>query len=327
MSTQRGGGAKDIWVLNGGTPESTAIPFPLWSPEQRRNDIPSRLVENLFWLGRYSVRCENKLRLLRGTLIARRDSPLGQHSLKLCTTLHAIAADGDPELAFQDPGDVIGLAADVRRFAWCASQVRNRLSVRYWRGVVALQRQLQEASLSHQQSARILRTHAAVARRARRILRHRHDARRGLAWHAAGACHRAHAVHRLHTRGIADQRHGRTREALEWLLEVCDSMNVYRQGFALAPHLAPVLTLLLGDDLHPGSLAFQARQVRKHLAALLPDTLEPDWQLAPVPVPSMDLADLRTGLQALSGSTGILSNRLSLRFFAHVDEDPRSLLS
>jgi uncharacterized alpha-E superfamily protein len=27
----------------------------------------------------------------------------------------------------------------------CASQVRNRLSARYWRGVVGLQRQMQEA--------------------------------------------------------------------------------------------------------------------------------------------------------------------------------------
>ena len=38
-----------------------------------------------------------------------------------------------------------GLQADVRHLAWCASQVRNRLSARYWRGVVGLQRQMQEA--------------------------------------------------------------------------------------------------------------------------------------------------------------------------------------
>ena len=59
-------------------------------------------------------------------------------------------------------------------------------------------------------------------------------------------------------------------ESLEWLLEVGDSLNVYRQGYALPPHLAPVLALLLGDELHPGSLAFQVRQIREHLAPLLP---------------------------------------------------------
>ena len=41
--------------------------------------------------------------------------------------------------------DSQGLQADVRHLAWCASQVRNRLSARYWRGVVGLQRQMQEA--------------------------------------------------------------------------------------------------------------------------------------------------------------------------------------
>ena len=36
----------------------------------------------------------------------------------------------------------------MKRLAWCASQVRNRLSARYWRGVVGLQRQMQEAAAS-----------------------------------------------------------------------------------------------------------------------------------------------------------------------------------
>jgi uncharacterized circularly permuted ATP-grasp superfamily protein/uncharacterized alpha-E superfamily protein len=326
VSSQRGGGAKDIWVL-GGTAETMASPFPLWSPEQRRNDIPSRMVENFFWLGRYSVRCENKLRLLRGTLTARRDSPLGQHALKLCSTFQAIAADGDPELAFQDPNEVIGVAADIRRFAWSASQVRNRLSVRYWRGVVALQRQLLEASLStsspREYCERMLQQFAALSGFCDI------DMTRDEGWHGmqlGRAIERTQFLASMIEASLSNDMAGNS-EALEWLLDVGDSMNVYRQGFALAPHLAPVLTLLLGDELHPGSLAFQTRQVRKHLAALLPDTLEPEWQLAPLPVPSMDLADLRVGLQALSGSTGILSNRLSLRFFAHVDEDPRSLLS
>ena len=39
-----------------------------------RIDIPSRVVENLFWLGRYAVRCEDKARLIRSTLAARVDA-------------------------------------------------------------------------------------------------------------------------------------------------------------------------------------------------------------------------------------------------------------
>jgi hypothetical protein len=39
----------------------------------------------------------------------------------------------------------------------------------------------------------------------------------------------------------------------------------------------------------------------------------------------MDLVELRAGLGKLTDSIASLSNRLSLRFFVHVDEDSRSL--
>src|SRR5262249_60369092 len=74
VATQRGGGSKDIWVL--------APPDHEEPPETPRNaarmavrydEIPSRLVENLYWFGRYSVRCEDKTCLLRATIGARID--------------------------------------------------------------------------------------------------------------------------------------------------------------------------------------------------------------------------------------------------------------
>src|SRR5262249_55918650 len=58
VSTQRGGGSKDIWVLADSSaeeaPAPSVRPMPLLV---RQDDIPSRVVENLFWLGRYAVRC------------------------------------------------------------------------------------------------------------------------------------------------------------------------------------------------------------------------------------------------------------------------------
>jgi uncharacterized alpha-E superfamily protein len=86
-----------------------------------------------------------------------------------------------------------------------------------------------------------------------------------------------------------------------------------------------VLALLLGDELHPGSLAFQVRQIREHLEPLLPERADPEWQIALLPSSSMDLMELRTALRELTASIAGLSNRLSLRFFVHVDEDSRSL--
>src|ERR1700738_3798751 len=72
VSTQRGGGSKDIWVL----PDSSEEVVPISTARSlqarvRHDDIPSRLVENLYWFGRYTVGCEGKGRLLRGPLFAR----------------------------------------------------------------------------------------------------------------------------------------------------------------------------------------------------------------------------------------------------------------
>ncbi len=324
VSSQRGGGAKDIWVLRD-DPEPVAAGPAAWSPEQRRNDIPSRLVENLFWLGRYSVRCESKLRLLRGALAASRDSALGHHARQLCETLHVLAPGESPEHTLRDQEHAEGVAADIQRFAWSASQVRNRLSVRYWRGVVILQRQLQEASISssspREHCERLLLQLAAQCGFCDA------DMMRDEGWHGlqlGRAIERAQFLTAILDASLSSQMAMRS-ESLEWLLEVGDSLNVYRQGYALPPHLAPVLALLLGDKLHPGSLAFQVRQIREHLAPLLPERMEPEWQLAPLPAASMDLVELRAGLGQLARSIANLSHRLSLRFFVHVDEDSRSL--
>jgi len=108
-------------------------------------DIPSRLVENLYWFGRYTVRCEDKARLLRGTLTARSDEGVWTAAVKFCRDLGVISIDGDPALSLRDDRNPQGVVADVRRLAWCASQVRTRLSASYWRAVNEMQRRLQDS--------------------------------------------------------------------------------------------------------------------------------------------------------------------------------------
>ena len=90
------------------------------------------------------MRCENTARLLLRTLGARSDARVWTHARQICRDLGAVAADGEVFDALRTR-DSQGLQADVKHLAWCASQVRNRLSARYWRGVVGLQRQMQEA--------------------------------------------------------------------------------------------------------------------------------------------------------------------------------------
>ena len=101
VSTQRGGGAKDVWVLADDPHEETLQPEPLnpqpgkWAAQARQDYIPSRLVENLYWLGRYAVRCENIARLLLRTLAARSDARVFPHARQVCRDLGAVAPDGN----------------------------------------------------------------------------------------------------------------------------------------------------------------------------------------------------------------------------------------
>jgi len=68
ISNQVGAISKDTWVLASEPEKQTA----LWTQEQMQQPVgkessalPSRVVENLFWMGRYVERAENGLRLMR----------------------------------------------------------------------------------------------------------------------------------------------------------------------------------------------------------------------------------------------------------------------
>src|SRR5207247_306531 len=71
VSAEHGGGSKDTWVMADG-------PVPTFSLlhtaretielQSTANDLPSRVADNLFWLGRYAERAEDRVRLLRTVL-------------------------------------------------------------------------------------------------------------------------------------------------------------------------------------------------------------------------------------------------------------------
>jgi hypothetical protein len=73
ISMQRGGGSsKDTWIPSA-TPveEVTLLHSTNQNVELRRtgNNLPSRLADNFFWLGRYSERADATSRLLRSALL------------------------------------------------------------------------------------------------------------------------------------------------------------------------------------------------------------------------------------------------------------------
>ena len=70
---QRGAGSKDTWVVSGGVVNTfSLLPRPSQPLELSRGggDLPSRVADNLFWLGRYTERADAIARLAR-TISAR----------------------------------------------------------------------------------------------------------------------------------------------------------------------------------------------------------------------------------------------------------------
>ncbi len=87
VSMQRGGGSKDTWVLSDGPVTMVSLLTAGGQParaERSAAELPSRVADNLYWLGRYVERLEDTLRLLR-CVVSRIADEAG--------------TDGSPELA------------------------------------------------------------------------------------------------------------------------------------------------------------------------------------------------------------------------------------
>ncbi|MDB6088937.1 MAG: hypothetical protein JWN85_1721 [Gammaproteobacteria bacterium] len=355
VSTQRGGGSKDIWVLaDPADSESTTSPPSDSRIAVRYDEVPSRLVENLYWFGRYSVRCEDKARLLRATLGARIDENVWKAAVKICRDTGLIAPDTEPTASLREERNPQGVVADVRRLAWCASQVRGRLSSSYWRAVSDMQRRLQEGLASRDEPRAILdRLLLSLAALAGFSL---DDMTQDAGWRLLRVGRR---LERLQFGATVLAQHvgsdSATRQRhIEWLLEAYDSMRVYRSRYAVAPRLGPTLDLLLRDAEHPGALAFLSQAIARDLEALSAslatssaaslvaslggngeaalDEVIPhlaDEELLTLEADGRDAERARQSLairlRALASSAGKLSDRLSMRHFSHVTLNSQAL--
>ncbi len=154
---QRGGSSADCWVQTGGEVDHTSLlhaaPSTLALAQQTR-PVTSRAAENLFWLGRYTERAENSLRLAqlalnqlggeepsspglldwltttaRESSLVLEDVPTAAQSARVfARSLVAHLAPADAKLAAQS----FSLGHNLRALRASASQVRERLSQEHW---------------------------------------------------------------------------------------------------------------------------------------------------------------------------------------------------
>ncbi|SDI09324.1 Uncharacterized conserved protein, circularly permuted ATPgrasp superfamily [Pseudomonas benzenivorans] len=361
VSMQRGGASKDTWVLGersaGGEPWQWLRPLGVADLVRSDPYLPSRVVENLFWFGRYSSRCEDGARLLR-IMLARYvdddDDPQAlQTALALGESLGLLAdADcGDLEQrllqALLGADWPTSLRANLQRLQWTAGSVRGKLSQANWQALLKLQREAQGLDAEAQDFGELLDyldglliSLAALSGFAL------DDMTRDDGWRflMTGRC-----IERLQflaesIAGFLRSAAAEDQSALEWLLELGNSSITYRTRYLAAAQLIPVLDLLLLDEQNPHAVLFQLRTLLHSLARLgerfeLPAELQlqqlesrlSGFDLASLENPLFGpasvqavLAGLAELLDGIARATGEVSERLGLRFFVHVDASQRT---
>ena len=308
ISLQLGGSSKDTWI-GSETPveEVTLLHGTMQNVELRRtgNNLPSRLADNFFWLGRYSERADATARLLRSALLRFNPERTGSALPLLAPLLRTLETQGQlpgifeqPELrlnseAFEaellaaifDPTRPGSLQQIVDHLQLLAMFVRDRTSNDMWRVLSQLNERLGGGDTIAAKAA------GAEAARPRSVMLAgdavgvlnqtliglaafhglaRENMTRAQAWRFLDMGLRLERAVYLGTLLDATLRSAEAENpsVLEAVLDVADSSITYRSRYNLLPHLPAVFDLVLLDDKNPRSVLFQIQQLAKHYERL-----------------------------------------------------------
>lgn len=363
LSMQRGGAAKDTWVLSDGAVDTASLLKPMIGPAdllRSGNNLSSRVVENLFWFGRYTERFDDAARLLRVALARFVDSgDEGSHELDaavaLGTQLRILSSDepvdGPPPslearlaAAIFDADSENGLADAIRRVMWTAAELRERLSIDQWHSLNRLQRDLQAATWRPGRLGQTLMFLDRVLQLSSSLIGFAMDnMTRDFGWRFLVVGRRIERLGFLCAAigGFLAAHPGREGRNLDWLLELADSTITYRSRYSRQPELLAVVDLVVFDASNPHAVMFQLQALRRYAEQLKDafgefDTGALDEALALmrgfelvafVSDPDAACSALAALLWRVESSAYAFSDSLGLRFFTHVDAVTRQTLA
>jgi len=284
-----GQGSKDVWVPSEGPVAAVTLLQPPGTPVLPRRSgkgLPSRVADNLFWLGRHVERAECAARLLRSILtrLISESAPGSVSELPMLLRALNYAGPGGEEetkdltidsqvmaILYDDtqPGSLHAMLSALRRVA---SIVRDRISLDSWRilnridddfhsgyplGVVSLSDLLTMLN----QMIFDFSAFSGVAME---------NMTRGPGWQfldMGRRIERALAMMAL-LRSALHEPSPDEHAVLDALLEIADSAMTYRSRYATNIQVAPVLDLLLTDETNPRSIRFQLVALSAHVERL-----------------------------------------------------------
>jgi len=300
LSSQAGAISKDTWVLASEPERLTGFWLedgPAVEGIDPMAQVPSRVAENLWWLGRYSERAEAVTRLLRAAFDRRNDfqgsvnSPGIEsfHALlvgltRITSTYPGFVGDGSAR-RLEAPGrELLALVCDhdrpgtlahcVRALLGSAHAVRDQLSGDTWLVIGSLDKQLLELG------DRVEDPQAAVQGALQQVMQSllalgglgAESMVRDLGWRfmdAGRRIERAQQLLSLLRATVTDARGTATDSLLlESVLTAAESIITYRRRYRSHGQLETLLDILLLDEGNPRSLAFALAQLTENLAAL-----------------------------------------------------------
>ncbi len=297
VSMQHGGTSKDTWVLSDQPVEGvTLLQGAGRNVELRRtgNNLPSRLADNFYWLGRYAERLDASARLLRSTLIRFNPERTGarmphlmpflqtlerQRQLRLKGTDYAKNAEAlETELlaAIFDPERSESLLHISERVQRLAMAVRDRTSNDVWRVLSQF-----DECLTVRGNGRPMLAADAIPVLNRLLLLiasfyglTRENMTRAQGWRFIDIGQRIERS--MYLCGLLDcalrSPEADNPSVLEAVLEYADSTLTYRSRYTLVPNIAAVYDLVLLDGTNPRSLLFQLLQLEKHFDRMPQET-------------------------------------------------------
>jgi uncharacterized circularly permuted ATP-grasp superfamily protein/uncharacterized alpha-E superfamily protein len=295
-SMQRGGSSADVWALTEGAVDKTTLLSPSLTPgdvAQRKRMVTSRAGENLYWLGRYTERTENSIRLARLTLEClhgedQSNVPLLNWLSKMAVanTLvlpgvppatqarrvferSLIASLGSAELA-------TSVGYNLRAVRLAASSVRERLSQEHWNVIVRAEEELTQGCaqfvqgtdyslLEAQRVLKVVSDHMAAITGAQTDRMMRDDGWRLLSI--------GRHIERLGFLAVSLSRGFETQSVLteggfEAMISLFDSAITFHAEYQQSREVAALVDLLVLDRDNPRSLGWVAHTLRGRLAKL-----------------------------------------------------------